>query len=300
MKFHKILSIAIHMFIVTHFAISFNNTLVIASDLAFSQKEKYLTIEDAVNIAINNNPIILSKKHMAEAAKGKTTQAKLIPNPEITLLTEEIPTEEIGLNQSQNMVSLSQRLEIGGKRGLRTDVAKKEENILNLELQTAIWNITAQAKKAFFDLLTAQDKLNLAKKTVEIAMNLKNLSDKKFKAGEISKLGVLKAEVELSNAKTNVVEAEKNMFDATKRLQNVMGTTETPLQKLVPVPATDAPLITLEKLEELLLNNYPALQAQKSTVTLSLLKVKEAKRKIIPDIDVSIGYKRLSATDDDT
>ncbi|MBM4054399.1 MAG: TolC family protein [Planctomycetes bacterium] len=300
MNFHKILSLTIHIFIATHFATSFNNTLVIASDLEFKQEEKYLTIEDAVTIAITNNPIILSKKHTAEAAQGKIKQAKLIPNPEITLFTEEMPTEKIGLHQSQNMVSLSQKLEIGGKRGLRTDVAKKEKNILNLETQTAILNITAQTKKAFFDLLTAQDELNLAKKNVEIVMKSKNLSDKKFKAGEISKLGVLKAEVELSNAKTNVVEAERNMFDATKRLQTVMGTTGMPLQKLVPVSATGAPPLKLEKLEELLLKNYPALQAQKNVVTLSLLKVKEAKRKNIPDVDVSLGYKRLSVTDDDT
>lgn len=93
------------------------------------------------------------------------------------------------------------------------------------------------------------------------------------------------------------------MLNATKRLQTVMGTTGTPLQKLVPVPPTDAPdapLLKLEKLEELLLKNYPDLKAQKSIVNLSLLKIKEAKRKNIPDIDVSIGYKRLSATDDDT
>lgn len=55
----------------------------------------------------------------------------------------------------------------------------------------------------------------------------------------------------------------------------------------------------MEKLEELL-KNYPDLKAQKSIVNLSLLKIKEAKRKNIPDIDVSIGYKRLSAIDDDT
>lgn len=201
MNFRKILDTVNYIFLFTISIVSSCHVLIIASDLELQHKEDPLTIEDAVNIAINNNPIILSKKHKVEAAKGKTKQAKLMPNPDITLLTEEMPTEEIGLNRSQNMVSLSQKLEIGGKRGLRIDVAKKEENILSLEAQTTTWNITAQTKKAFFDLLTAQDELDLAKKTVEIAMNLKNLSDKKFKAGEISKLGVLKAEAELSNAK---------------------------------------------------------------------------------------------------
>ena len=138
MNFHKILDTVNYIFIFTIFIVFFCHILVIASDLELQQKEGPLTIEDAVNIAINNNPMILSKKHKVEAAKGRIKQSKLMPNPEINLFTEEIPTQEIGLNQSQNMVSLSQKLEIGGKRKLKTDVAKKEENILSLEAQTAI------------------------------------------------------------------------------------------------------------------------------------------------------------------
>ncbi len=300
MNIYKFSRIPIFIAFVIGFVIFSNNNLFPAYTQGISAKDKYLTIEDAVNIAIQNNPLIKSKKHKVEAAKGKIKQAKLMPNPIVNLVAEEAPTNEIGLNESQNMVSLSQKLEIGGKRGLRTEAAKKEKNILGLDVQTAIWNITAKTKKAFFDLLTEQDELNLAKKNVEIAMGLKNLSDKRFEAGEISKLVVLKADVELSNAKINVVEAERNMFDATRRLQTIMGTIGTPLQKLVPIPVTDMPLLKLERLKELFLKYYPALQAQKSIVNLSLLRVKEAKREMIPDIDLSIGYKRLSATDDDT
>ena len=300
MNISKFSRIPIFIAFVIGFVIFSNNNLFPAYAQEISAKDKYLTIEDAVNIAIQNNPLIKSKKHKVEAAKGKIKQAKLLPNPVVNFVAEEVPTNEIGLNESQNMVSLSQKLEIGGKRGLRTDVAKKQKNILNLDTQTAIWDITAKTKKAFFDLLTEQDELNLAKKNVEIAMSLKNLSDKRFEAGDISKLVVLKAGVELSNAKINVVKAERNMFDATGRLQTVMGTIGTPLQTLVPIPVTDMPLLKLEKLEELFLKYYPALQAQKSIVNLSLLRIKEAKREMIPDIDLSIGYKRLSATDDDT
>lgn len=288
------------MLAVCYFVVCSDQALLLSNAQDTNTTTEYLTVEDAVEIAINNNPIIKSKKHNVEAATGRIRQAHVLPNPELNLFTEEAPTNEIGLNESQNMVSLSQKLEIGGKRGLRTDVAKKEKTILGLDVQTAIWNITAKTKKAFFDLLTAQDELNLAKKTVEIAMSLKSLSDKRFEAGDIARLGVLKAGVELSNAKINVVEAERNMFNATKRLQTSMGTIGTPLQKLVPIPVTDVPLLKLEKLEELLIENYPALQAQKNIVDLSLLKVKEAKRKRIPDIDFSVGYKRLSATDNDT
>ncbi len=300
MYIRKSLEIPIYIAFVISFVIFPDNDLLPAYAQEISSKDKYLSIEDAVNIAIQNNPLIQAKKHKVGAAKGKIKQATLIPNPVVNLVAEEMPTHEIGLNESQNMVSLSQKLELGGKRRLRTDVAKKQKNILDLDTQTTIWNIRAMTKKAFFDLLTAQDELNLAKKNFEIAMSLKNLSNKRFEAGDTSKLTVLKAKVELSNAKTNVVEAQRKMFNATKRLQTTMGTVGTPLQKLVPIPVTDVQLIELKKLEELLLKNYPALQAQKSIVNLSLLRIKEAKRKRIPDINFSVGYKRLSATDDDT
>ena len=300
MKTRNIVKIPILIFLFSYLIIFFNSALFLGYAQEPSSKNKYLTIENAVNIAIQNNPTIKAKRHKIEAAKGKIQQANLLPNLEISLLAEEMPTNEIGLNESQNMVSLSQKIEIGGKRKLRGDVAKQKKDILEIDMQTAIRDITAQTKKAFFDVIISKDKLSLAKKNVEIAISLKNIADKRFEAGDIAKLGVFKAQVALSNAKTNVIGAEMKMFNATKRLQTIMGTTDLNFQKLVPVKVTDIPALNLGKLEELLLKNYPALQAQKSIVDLSLLKVKETKRKRIPDIDLSIGYKRLSATDEDT
>ncbi len=296
----KFITISLFMLTVAHLIILTNNSLFLTYARERSDKDKYLTIEDAVNIAINNNPIIKSMRHTVEASKGRIKQANLLPNPELNLMAEEVPTNEIGFNESQNMISLSQKFEIGGKRGLRTDVAKKKKGVLYFNLQTAIKEMGAETKKAYFNVITSQDELNLAKLTVEIANSLKSLSDKRFKLGDIAKLEVLKATVELSNAKNKVVEAERKVFNATRRLQTIMGTPGVTLKKLVHVPVTDIEPLKLEKLEELLLKNYPAIQAQENMVDMSQLKVKEAKRKRIPDIDFSVGYKRLSATDDDT
>ncbi len=296
----NILNISMLMLTACCLTIFTESSLSLTHAQEIGDTDNNMTIDDAVNIAIRNNPIIKSKKRSVEASKGRIKQANLMPNPKINLVAEEMPTNEIGLNESQNMVSLSQKFEIGGKRRIRTDAAKKEKSILDFDLQTTIKDITAETKKAYFEVITSQDGLKLAKITVEIAESLKNISDKKFEAGDIAKLEVLKADVELSNAKNRVVEAERNMFNAIKILQTIMGTPGVSLKKLVPVPVADVPPFKLEKLEELLLKNYPALQAQKNIVVLSLLKVKEAKRKRIPDIDFSVGYKRLSATDDDT
>ncbi|ODS31707.1 MAG: heavy metal efflux pump protein CzcC [Candidatus Scalindua rubra] len=283
-----------------YFVVCSDQALLLSHAQDTNTKTEYLTVEDAIEIAINNNPIIKSKKHNIETSEGRIRQAHLLPNPEINLLTEEMPTNEIGLNQSQNMVSLSQKLEIGGKRRLRIKVAKKEKDVMELDLQTTVADITAKVKKAFFNVLTAQDELKFAEETVEIAKSLKNLSDERYKTGDIAKIEVLKAEIELSNAKMRMQKAERNRLNSVKKLQITMGIPNTPLKNLFPISTADTPSLQLEKLNDLLLKNYPALKAQKKAVDLSLLKVTEAKRNAIPDINASVGYKRLSATDDNT
>ena len=129
---------------------------------------------------------------------------------------------------------------------------------------------------------------------------MKDLSDEKFKAGDIARIEVLKAEIEFSNAKMKAIEAERNVLYSTKKLQTVMGGPNTTLKGLHPFSISNTSTLQQEKLEDLLLKNHPALQAQKQIVGLSQLKIKKAERGSIPDINASIGYKRLSATDEDT
>jgi len=300
MNMFKSLCVLTFMLVACYFAVFSDKALLLSHAQETNTQTEYLTIENAVEIAINNNPIINSRKHHIETSEGRIRQAKLLPNPEIELFTEETPTNEIGLGQSQNMVSLSQKLEIGGKRKLRTKVARKEKGVLELDFQTTVADITAKVKKAFFKVLTVQDELKFAEETVEIAKSLKNLSDEKYKAGDIAKIEVLKAEIELSHAKMRVQEAERKNINSIKRLQTTMGVPDTSLKRLFPISIADVPSLQLEKLNDLLLKNYPALKAQKKVVDLSLLKVSEAKRNAIPDINASVGYKRLSATDEDT
>ena len=291
MKMMKILYSFTFTLAVCYFTICFDKTLLLSHAQESNTKTEYLTLENAIEVAINNNPLIPSKIHNIEASKGRVRQAGLLPNPEIEFFTQEMPTNNTGFDQNQNSVALFQKLETGGKRKLRVKA---------LDLQTAIADITAQVKKSFFNVLTAQDELKFAKETLEIANNLMAISSERFEKGDIAKIEVLKAEIELSNAKMKVQEAERKNLNSAKMLQTVMGTPDIALNNLFPISTADTPSLNLDKLNDLLLNSHPALKARKKAVDLSLIKISEAKRMAIPDINATIGYKRLSATDVNT
>jgi outer membrane protein, heavy metal efflux system len=300
MIMQKLVCLFILMPSVCYFAICSDMAQLLSYAQESNTKTDYLTLEDAVGIALNNNPLLKSKKHNIGTYEGRIKQARLLPNPEIEFFTQETPTNNIGFDQSQNSVALSQKLETGGKRKLRVKAARKEKKVMEMDLQTTIADITAKVKKSFFNVLTTEEELKFAKKTIEIAKSLMSISNQRFKIGDIARIDVLKAEIELSNAKMRVQNAERKYLNTAKMLQTVMGVSDIDLNNLLPISTADTPSLNLENLNELLLNNHPALKARKKVVDLSVIKITEAKRMAIPDINATIGYKRLSTTDINT
>ncbi|NOR64465.1 MAG: hypothetical protein GQ468_00430 [Candidatus Scalindua sp.] len=300
MTMQKILCLSILMLSVCYFAICSDKALLLSHAQETNTKIEYLTLEDAVEIAINNNPLIKSKKHNIGSSEGRVRQAGLLPNPEIEFFTQEMPTNNIGFDQSQNSVALFQKLETGGKRKLRVKAAENEKRVMEMDLQSTIANITAKVKKSFFNVLTTHEELKFAEEALEITKSLMSISNQRFEIGDIARIDVLKAEIELSNAKMRVQNTERKYLNSAKILQTVMGVPDIDLNNLFPISTADTPSLNLDNLNDLLLNNHPALKARKKVVELSVIKISEAKRMAIPDINATVGYKRLSATDINT
>ena len=156
MIMQKLVCLFILMPSVCYFAICSDMAQLLSYAQESNTKTDYLTLEDAVGIALNNNPLLKSKKHNIGTYEGRIKQARLLPNPEIEFFTQETPTNNIGFDQSQNSVALSQKLETGGKRKLRVKAARKEKKVMEMDLQTTIADITAKVKKSFFNVLTTE------------------------------------------------------------------------------------------------------------------------------------------------
>ena len=165
----KLLCLSILMLSVCYVAICSDKALLLSHAQETNTKTEYLTLDDAVEIAMKNNPLVKSKEHNIGTYEGRVKQAGLLPNPEIEFFTQETPTNNIGFDQSQNSIALFQKLETGGKRKLRVKAAKKEKKVMEMDLQTTIADITAKVKTSFFNVLTTQEELKFAEETLEIA-----------------------------------------------------------------------------------------------------------------------------------
>src|SRR3989338_8344500 len=247
-----------------------NDSPIKAADKNNQLVNKKFSLEEAIKIAIEKNPQLQSTRDQIDAAIGSLRQSKLYPNPVLELLAEEMPSSELGLNQSQNLVGITQPIITGGKRGLGIKVSEKSKEKNELERDAVLLAVIADTKKAFYKVVADQEGFAIAKKVEEIAKGIYESEKARFDAGEVAITNVLRAEVELSKARNLVSNAEGNLQNSIKELQTVMG-----------LP------------EEILAGSTGNLLSRPAELSLE-------KRQVIPDINLSAGYKRLTQENVDT
>ncbi len=261
---------------------------------------KVISLANALAVAIEKNPQLQSSMDQIDAAIGSLRQSKLYPNPVLELLAEEMPSSELGLNQSQNLVGITQPIITGGKRGLGIKVSEKSKEKNELERDTVLLAVIADTKKAFYKVVADQEGYAIAKKVEEIAQGIYESEKVRFEAGEVAITNVLRAEVELSKSRNLVSNAEGNLQNSIKELQTAMGIPEETIGGVTGKLLTQPAELSLHDLELKMNNNQPLLKVSMKNIEIAETQLTLEKRQAIPDINVSAGYKRLTQENVDT
>ena len=191
-----------------------------------------LTLDQAIQLALTNNPSGKIAVFDYEAAKGALTTARSYRWPTISAThrdsrTLAAPTDRepnpTAIDNYSNSISVSWILWSGNKIESQISQAK-------LSLDSSQWGIAAarqllkySATDAYFKFMAARDAVKLAQESV--ARLEQYLQDVKlqFDVGVVAKVDVLRSEVELAKAKQNLIEVQ-NAYDITMaNLNNVMG-----------------------------------------------------------------------------
>ena len=79
---------------------------------------KPLTLARALAITLEKSPVLSSFSWDIRAAEARIIQAKLVPNPEISVEGEDFTRADVrsATESMQNTLELSQLIELGGKR----------------------------------------------------------------------------------------------------------------------------------------------------------------------------------------
>ena len=151
-----------------------------------------LTFDQVTDLALREHPVGRAQRASVRATEALIQQAGVKPNPTLQLQTQTDGFERM----SQLGLSVSQRLELGGKRGARVKAASAEhaENELRAEIRMALFRY--ELRESFFRLLLAQEKEELALQSLAITERHLDIARTRFEAGDISGAELATLEVE--------------------------------------------------------------------------------------------------------
>ena len=266
---------------------------------AVPQPTATVTLEQALQIALANNPVLAARAWEVRAGDGRILQATRLPNPEIEAEVENFggSRDLRGFDSAETTLQISQLIELGGKRGKRQRVAEAEQAVAGWEYEAERLNVYATTSRAFFDVLAAQRQVELRERQLELALSVLEAVRERLTAGRVTELEETKARVEASISRI-ALERSRRELEASRGLlvaawggaPRSFGTAQGNLEALMLPPSFD--LIASQLLQNPLVQRWEAEQNLRRS-TLIFERSQE-----VPDVTLGAGIRHFSDTDD--
>jgi cobalt-zinc-cadmium efflux system outer membrane protein len=258
-----------------------------------------LTLRQALALGLAGNPDLAAFSWEVRSGDPRILQAGLIPNPELGVELENF----LGTEPSRNFetvettLSISQLVELGGKRAARIKLASSEKEVSIWEYEAKRADVAADVAKAFVEVLSAQDRMTLAEEFSRLAKEVLSAVAARVAAGKISPVEETKASVALSIGGIELERAKLALEGARKRLASTWGNSKPvfskaigQLDRLTPVPP---PEVLADRISR---NPDVARWAAEMEQRKAALAQERANR--IPDVTISGGVRRSREAND--
>src|SRR5207245_7355094 len=122
-----------------------------------------VTLAQALALTLKQNPELAAFSWDLRSAEARILQARLRPNPEFGVQSEDVAgnKQSTGFSHSQTTLQLSQLLELGGKRSARLQEATFGREIAKLDYESKRLDILTKTAQAFVEVLSAQERVRL-------------------------------------------------------------------------------------------------------------------------------------------
>ncbi|MCP5401306.1 MAG: TolC family protein [Novosphingobium sp.] len=260
--------------------------LIASSEAALAEP---VTLAQALTQGAEHSPRVAQAKAKAEAAQARARQAGASPNPELSVEVENFAGTGVfqGFRSMETTLALSQRLELGGKRGARVAVASAERDFASLSFRAAMADLAREIRVSHAELRAAEERALLARANVAQARELARSAKELVEAGRDPPLRQLRAEAVLAEAKAEEARSFGDLLAARRMLADLMGSND---------PELSATVVADETAPAVLEQETPSLDEQLATAErdAALARVRVARSDAVPDITASGGVRRMN------
>ncbi|TXH04487.1 MAG: TolC family protein [Nevskiaceae bacterium] len=255
-----------------------------------------LTLREAIARTLESNPDLSVFPLVRRSAEAERLQAGLRPNPELGATLENFAGSGNvrGTKSLETTLSLSQLIELGGKRDFRYGAADAVIGTVEADYVVARLDALAETARRYTDLAQAQAEIGIAERAVTLATSVGETVERRIRAGAASTAERNRAAVALTRARLDAQRAHAELAARRVALTAMWGgesadfTTVSAELEQLPALAQLAPL-TGE------LRRSPSFARFAAERRLREAELKLARAQAVPDLTIGAGVRRLNS-----
>jgi len=271
-------------------------------------RAEQLTMEDCVQQALHNNPSVVYAKQSEQIATEDVTAAKGKYYPDVRFETGyrrfythaflpegiggDIPDVVGPINDYRMNVQTNYVVYDGGQRSSDIKTAQAQLAGSTQESNRTRVDIVYRTQAAFYEVLEAQDALELAKAREVRSKDHLRLAEERKAAGAVPQFDVTRSRTNVASAQLDIASAESNLRLALGRLNEVMGRSASePLQIARPMLVTPDPAQTqIDESMKKALETRPEILAAMQRVQAKRDQIGSVHSEIMPKVKAEGGY----------
>ncbi|MBS1818093.1 MAG: TolC family protein [Acidobacteria bacterium] len=251
-----------------------------------------LTLAEAVARARRESPVRAGAAASAEGAEIAATLAGRRLNPLIDVRGENLAPRDPLVPDRDLFAVVSQPFELGGKRGVRRDIAGADRDVSHLVLRTVERQLALETVRAYMRAVRARDVLAILQTQRDGLTTIVATMRRRVEEGLAPESDLLRFEAEAARMATEMtriqVELNRALMDLSALIGSPMPVAPTSLVSPNPV---SPPAIGVDAIDRAV-DQRPDLQLTAARVERARLSASLERLRRLPDPSVSAGYKR--------
>ncbi|MCX5717262.1 MAG: TolC family protein [Nitrospirae bacterium] len=259
-------------------------------------KSEVLTLKRCVEIALQKHPDIFAATGEVEVNQSRIGQAKANYYPQVEVssgykkYSSVSKTSNNSLNEYSTSATLKQGIYDFGKTSTEVDIQTLNREAATSDLRNIKERVVLNVKQAYYGFLQAKQNRDVADETVKQFDQHLQQAKGFYEAGTKPKFDVTKAEVDLSNAKLNLIKAANALRIAKVVLDNAMGIPNAPEYTIEDTLLYQKYNMTLKDAIDKAYENRPDLKSVITKKNAAESSIEVAKKGYYPTLSANAGY----------
>ncbi len=272
-------------------------------------EDRALSLQDCLDLALKQNPTVLKAQQELRRSHGVVVEARAaaIPSVKLSGQYERIDNNFIDQfpgggtifkNQEQPwgaQVEVSQNLYAGGRILASIRASKYSDQIAVLGFDRAVADVVLNVRRTFYQILLAQAQVAVREQSVHLLQQQLEDTQHRFDVGAVPRFNVLRAEVELANAKPPLIRAQNDLRLSREALVNLLAIDAPRAADFTPITLTgqlryEPRDFTLSNALDQALLHRPELGQAEKQVVVAKQNVKGAQAGYKPEIQIFGQY----------